>query len=56
MYVTKNKDFIMTGHHNYCDGLWDISVQKIQIKSDNFMSPTLHPSIYHSRIPIAHAK
>ena len=46
----------MTGNCNYHDGLWDITVQKIQIKIDNYTAPIPHPSMYPFKIPLAHEK
>ena len=54
MYDMKDKDITITGHHNYCDGLWDLPVQKAQIKSYNYIVSIPRPSIYPFRIPLAH--
>ena len=56
MYVMKDEDIIKTGHRSYHDNLWDIPVQKAQIKIDNYIATIPHPSIYSSRIPLVCGK
>ena len=54
MYVMKDKNILITGNRNYHHGLWNIPVQKPQIQIDNYIATVPHPSIYPSRITIAH--
>ena len=50
LYAFKQSKLILEGNRNFSDGLWDIPVQKQEIKNRNYALLVAYPSIYKNII------
>ena len=51
LLVIKNKEIVLQGIRNKCDGFWDIPVSKRTMSPTNYKLPPTHPGIYPSTAP-----